>query len=148
MNNSIAASTLNSARQLREEIKQDALKTAHLFDSLDSSIEQSGTSLQSLKSDKALPPAASIPFAPAKKRLTKEWLNKLYVSHKSRFEKSRFKGITAAKRLPTDKYANWIAERGIDVNACWSECLTFPLPEELLAFWRSQGSPCLSTTKK
>jgi hypothetical protein len=104
--------------------------------------------LQSLKSDKALPTAASIPFAPAKRKLTKEWLNKLYVSHKSCFEKSRFKGITAAKRLSTDKYANWISERGIDVNACWSECLTFPLPEELLAFWRSQGSPCLLTTKK
>jgi len=80
--------------------------------------------------------------------MTKDWLNKLYTSHKPCFEKSAFKGITNAKRLSVTNYADWLSERGIDVANYWTECLTFPSPEELLAFWRAQGSPTLSSSEQ
>ena len=78
--------------------------------------------------------------------MTKDWLNKLYSRHKPYFDKSTFKGITSAKSLSVTKYADWLSVRGIDVENYWIECLSFPSPEALLAFWRAQGSPALPPT--
>ena len=89
---------------------------------------------------KALPSAMPIPFAPAKRKMTKAWLAELVKPYKQADPK-KFQGITAAKKLSTEKFASWLTERDIAVMACWGECLNFPTPMELLAYWREQGSP-------
>ena len=89
---------------------------------------------------KALPSAMPIPFAPAKKKMTKTWLGELVKPYKQADPK-KFQGITAAKKMSTEKLASWLTERDIAVMACWEECLNFPTPMELLAYWREQGSP-------
>ena len=89
---------------------------------------------------KALPSAMPIPFAPAKKKMTKTWLGELVKPYK-KADPKKFKGITAARAMSTDKFASWLTERDIAVMACWDECLNFPTPMELLAYWREQGSP-------
>lgn len=118
------------------------------MDELDQGMAKAQKALKSLKPDaitKALPPGgAPIPFPPAKRKLTKAWLNELYSSNKPYMDKSVFKGITKAKGMSVERYAAWLTERGINVDLCWSDCLTFPSPTELLAYWRNQGSPSLS----
>lgn len=89
---------------------------------------------------KALPSAMPIPFAPAKRKMTKTWLIELVKPYKQADPK-KFQGITAAKKLSTEKFAAWLTNRDIAVTACWEECLGFPSPMELLAYWREQGSP-------
>jgi hypothetical protein len=91
-------------------------------------------------SAKALPSAMPIPFAPAKRKMTKTWLAELVKPYKQADPK-KFKGITAAKKLSTEKFASWLTERDIAVMQCWEECLNFPSPMELLSYWRQQGSP-------
>jgi len=91
----------------------------------------------------ALPSAMPIPFAPTKRKMTKTWLSELVKPYKQADPK-KFAGITAAKKLSTEKFASWLTERDISVMACWEECLSFPKPLELLAYWRAQGSPSLS----
>lgn len=88
----------------------------------------------------ALPSAMPIPFAPAKRKMTKTWLAELVKPYKQADPK-KFQGITAAKKLSTDKFASWLTDRDIAVTSCWEECLDFPTPLELLAYWRKQGSP-------
>ena len=91
-------------------------------------------------STKALSSAMPIPFAPAKRKMTKTWLAELVKPYKQADPK-KFQGITAAKKLSTDKFASWLTDRDIAVMSCWEECLDFPTPLELLAYWRKQGSP-------
>ena len=88
----------------------------------------------------ALPSAMPIPFAPTKRKMTKTWLAELVKPYKQADPK-KFQGITAAKKLSTDKFASWLTDRDIAVMSCWEECLDFPTPLELLAYWRKQGSP-------
>ena len=117
------------------------------MDTLDHGLSKAQATLNKVRNPtiKSLPATgAPVPFAPPKRKMTKDWLNKLYSKHKPYFDKSIFKGITAAKRLSIPKYADWLSVRGIDVENCWIECLSFPSPDELLAFWRAQGSPALS----
>ena len=91
---------------------------------------------------KALPSAIPIPFAPVRRKMTKRWLEELVKPYKQTVPK-KFQGITKAKKLSIDGFSAWLIERDIDVMECWEECLTFPTPLELLAYWRSQGSPSL-----
>ena len=97
-------------------------------------------------STKALPSAMPIPFAPAKRKMTKTWLAELVKPYKQADPK-KFQGITAAKKLSTDKFASWLTDRDIAVMSCWEECLDFPTPLELLAYWREQGSPPIARQK-
>ncbi len=94
--------------------------------------------------EKTLPLPRPIPFAPAKRRMTKTWLGELVKPYKQANPK-KFQRITAAKTLSTEKFASWLTKRDVAVIACWEECLNFPTPLELLAFWREQGSPHIST---
>jgi len=91
-------------------------------------------------SSKALPSAMPVPFAPAKRKMTKTWLSELVKPYKQADPK-KYQGITAAKKLSIEKFAAWLTERDIAVIECWEECLNFPSPMELLAYWREQGSP-------
>ena len=127
------------------------MATARLMDTLDQGLSKAQATLNKVRTPtiKSLPATgAPVPFAPAKRKMTKDWLNKLYSRHKPYFDKSTFKGITAAKTLSIPKYADWLSVRGIEVENCWIECLSFPSPDELLAFWRAQGSPALSLTEQ
>ena len=151
MESSSTNSTLQAAKQLREEIKQSAMQRAHLLDSLDQGLQASLSTLDQLKTKPEAPSnllsgQAPIPFPPARRKLTKTWLNQLYSKQKPCFDKATFKGISAAKNLKAEAYAAWLSERGIDVQACWTASLSFPSPDELLAFWRAQGSPALSSS--
>ena len=96
-----------------------------------------------LSPNKALPPGIPIPFAPAKRKMTKTWLAELVKPYKQA-KPEKFKGITAAKKLSTEKFASWLTQRDISVMTCWEECLNFPTPLELLTYWREQGSPPLA----
>ena len=96
-----------------------------------------------LSPNKALPPGIPIPFAPAKRKMTKTWLAELVKPYKQA-KPEKFKGITAAKKLSTEKFASWLTQRDISVMTCWEECLHFPTPIELLTYWREQGSPPLA----
>ena len=121
-NNSITASTLNSAKQLREEIKQDAMATARLMDNLDKGLARAQSTLNQARSTdyKALPSSeASIPFAPVKRRMTKDWLNKLYTNHKPYFEKHSKESLTLkGYQSPTMQTGFQVR---IDVANCWTE---------------------------
>ncbi len=76
--------------------------------------------------------------------MTKTWLSELVKPYKQADPK-KFQGITAAKKMSTEKFASWLTERDIAVmecwEECWEECLNIPSPMELLAYWRGQGSP-------
>ena len=97
-------------------------------------------------SAKALPSSMPVPFAPAKRKMTKAWLAELVKPYKQADPK-KFQGITAAKKLSIDKFASWLTDRDIAVMSCWEECLNFPTPLELLAYWREQGSPPIARQK-
>lgn len=105
--------------------------------------EARSSALSSHGQSKALPSAIPIPFAPVRRKMTKKWLEELVKPYKQADPK-KFQGITKAKKLSIDGFSAWLIERDIDVMGCWVECLTFPTPLELLAYWRSQGSPSLT----
>ena len=100
-------------------------------------------SIDAVSGSHVLTAAALVPFAPVKRQLTKSWINQLYSKQKQLFNKGAFKGITAAKGLSKEDYADWLTERGLDVHACFKSCLEFPTPDQLLAYWISTGSPQL-----
>ena len=127
--------------QLCQEIKEDTLRTARFHDRLDRSLAE--TQQMAAANIRAALPAADIPFAPARRKLTKAWLNELVKPYKQA-DPSKFKGITAIKRQSIHDYIAWLSKRDIDVMGCWDLCLKFPTPKQLLAYWRSTGSPVLS----
>ena len=94
----------------------------------------------------ALPEAMPVPFAPANRKMTKKWLEELVKPYK-KADPKKFAGITKAKKLSIASFASWLDDRGIAVQNCWEECLSFPSPTELLAYWRAQGSPSLLSQK-
>ena len=128
--------------QLCHEIKEDTLRTARFHDRLDRSLAETQQMAAANASTTALP-AADIPFAPARRKLTKAWLNELVKPYKQA-DPRKFKGITAIKRASIHDYIAWLAARDVDVMGCWALCLEFPPPKQLLTYWRSSGSPALT----
>lgn len=130
--------------QLCQEIKEDTLRTARFHDRLDQSLAE--TQRMAAANVRAALPAADIPFAPATRKLTKAWLNQLVKSQKHLFDKNAFrgKGKAGGAGVSAKRYAAWLTERGLDCMGCWALCLEFPTPEQLLAYWRSTGSPALT----
>lgn len=135
-------STRQHLDRVRELIQRDAITTGQFLDRQ----EQHLRSLETADLPPAQPQLAArkpIPFAPASRRLTKQWINTLYRNQKHLFAKGTFTGITAAKQLPAAKFADWLTERGLDVRACFQTALGFPTPDQLLTFWLNHGSPQL-----
>ena len=130
------SSSLKAAVSYSNEL--DARLARRIGKHLDSQT-QSLAELQETLDAPALPSGLLIPEAPKRRKLTKAFVNQVISQNKI-----KLKGITAAKRLSLADYVAWVNERGVDINSMFQEALDTPSFVELAAYWRQNGSPCLS----
>lgn len=137
---------LEAAQQLRQTIKEDALRTARLHDRINKTLHEAEQSIDAQlggTSDQLfLPCPIPLPSRGGKtvRKLTKAWITKL-----RKALGLKLKGITKAARLSLDDFIAWLAEYGLDVMAYWNQALAAnPTYDQLKVFWQSHGSPALS----
>lgn len=141
---SISDGLSNLIDRMVENDRRLARHTGEYIDKATQSLRDArGSAPTPTEQPKALRSSLPIPFAPARRKMTKKWLEELVKPYK-KADPKKFQGITKAKSLSIAGFTAWLVERDIDVNGSWEECLSFPSPLELLAYWRSQGSPRLS----